>query len=86
VIVIRDCKPERFGRLVETAIVSFFTENSISIVVVGQHRNRLKVVRMTIAAVALPMFAAPYVIPVPLDIARHHQVEPSIAIQANPGC
>ena len=58
-IVIGDGNTQRFRRLVEAQLVRYFREVSMAIIMVDQHRNRWKIIRVAVASVPLAMLAAP---------------------------
>src|SRR6202044_1684450 len=84
-IVIGDGNAQRFRRLVEAQLVRDLGEVSVAIVVVNQHGYRWKMIRVAVASISLTMLAAPYVFPVPLDVAFHDKIEQSVIVQVYPG-
>src|SRR6516165_5649465 len=58
---------------------------AVPVVVIHQHGDGLEDIRVAIAAIAFPVFAAPQIVPVPLDVAVYNQVEPAVIVQIYPG-
>ena len=42
-------------------------------------------IRVAVASIPLTMLAAPYVFPVPMDVAPHNKIEQSVIVQVYPG-
>ena len=58
-VVVRDGYSKRLGRLVEPQFVRDLSKVTIAIIVIYQHRDRLKHIRMAVAPIAFAMLAAP---------------------------
>src|SRR5579871_3954449 len=57
---------------------------AIPIVVIDERRNRLEIVGMAISAIPFAMFTAPDVVEIPLQIAKHDEIQQAIVVQIHP--
>src|SRR5580658_2237800 len=62
--------------------MSFFRKRAVAVVVIHEHGNGRKDIRVAVAAIVPG--AAPDIIPVPDDVAQHDQVEETVAIEIDP--
>ena len=60
-------------------------EVTVSVIVIYQHGDGLKHIRMAISAIALTMLAAPHVVPIQLHVAIDDQAEEAVVVQIYPG-
>src|SRR6202021_4171180 len=82
-VEIGDGNPERLGRFVEAQFMRLFGEGSVAIVVIDQHRDGWKDIGMTVATVALAMFAAPSVGPIRGDTTNNHESQNQATVGTN---